>query len=425
MNREDFRILKEKVHGRDLVYLDNAATSQKPQQVLDAIMEAYSRWNSNIHRGVHHLSQVATMKHEEARKRVAEFIGAKSSDEIIFTKGTTDSLNALAFSFGEWKVEEGDEIIVSGLEHHSNIVPWQMLCERKKAVLKVIPLLEDLSLDIEAFKGLLSEKTKLVSVAHVSNVLGTIQPVEEIIRLAHEKNVPVCIDGAQSVPHMKVDVQALDCDFMAFSGHKMYGPTGIGVLYGKREWLEKLPPHEGGGEMIHHVRWSGTTFNELPYKFEAGTPNFVGSWGLKTAIYYMEGIGLERIEEHERELTEYCEERLKIGNWSLDIGDCRIKVYGVGKKAGVISFNVYRNQESGIRNQESGIRNQELIHPFDIGTLLDQQGVAVRTGHHCAEPLIEEIGVPGTVRVSFGLYNEKGDVDSFISALKKALQILM
>ena len=286
---------------------------------------------------------------------------------------------------------------------HSNIVPWQMLCERKKAVLRVIPLLEDLSLDIEAFKGLLSEKTKLVSVAHVSNVLGTIQPVEEIIRLAHEKNVPVCIDGAQSVPHMKVDVQALDCDFMAFSGHKMYGPTGIGVLYGKREWLEKLPPHEGGGEMIHHVRWSGTTFNELPYKFEAGTPNFVGSWGLKTAIDYMEGIGLETIEEHERDLTEYCEEELK------SVG---CMVYGVGcKKAGVISFNVYNGEQ--------------LIHPFDIGTLLDQQGVAVRTGHHCAEPLIDEIGVPGTVRVSFGLYNDKGDVDAFIAALKKALQILM
>ncbi|MBO4519466.1 MAG: aminotransferase class V-fold PLP-dependent enzyme, partial [Paludibacteraceae bacterium] len=250
MNRKDFPILKEQIYGRPLVYLDNAATSQKPQVVLDAITEAYSTWNSNIHRGVHHLSQVATMKHEEARQAVASFINAQSSDEIIFTKGTTDSLNALAFSIGELLVHEGDEIIVSGLEHHSNIVPWQMLCERKKAVLRHIPLREDLSLDIEAFKGLLSEKTKLVSVAHVSNVLGTIQPIEEIIRLSHEKGVPVCIDGAQSVPHMKVDVQALDCDFLVFSGHKMYGPTGIGVLYGKREWLEKLPPHEGGGEMI-------------------------------------------------------------------------------------------------------------------------------------------------------------------------------
>ena len=402
MKKADFPILKEQVHGRPLVYLDNAATSQKPQPVLDAIIEAYTHWNSNIHRGVHHLSQVATSKHEEARQRVAEFIGAKSSDEIVFTKGTTDSINTLAFSVGELLVHEGDEIIVSGLEHHSNIVPWQMLCERKKAVLKHIPLLPDLTLDIEAFKGLLSDKTKLVSVAHVSNVLGTIQPIEEIIRLAHEKSIPVCVDGAQSVPHMKVDVQELDCDFLAFSGHKMYGPTGIGVLYGKREWLEKLPPHEGGGEMINHVRWSGTTYNELPYKFEAGTPNFVGSWALKTAIDYMESVGMEAIKQHERELTEYCEEEL------LKLG---CKVYGVGcKKAGVISFNVYNGEQ--------------LVHPFDVGTLLDQQGVAVRTGHHCAEPLIDAMGVPGTVRVSFGLYNDKSDVDAFIAALKKAQMIL-
>ena len=410
MNREDCAILKEQVHGKPLVYLDNAATSQKPQVVLDAIMEAYTHWNSNIHRGVHHLSQVATMKHEEARKAVADFINAREAEEIVFTKGTTDSINALAFSFGELSVQPGDEIIVSGLEHHSNIVPWQMLCERKKAVLRHIPLLPDLSLDIEAFKGLLNDKTRLVSVAHVSNVLGTIQPIEEIIRLAHERGVPVCVDGAQSVPHMRVDVQALDCDFLAFSGHKMYGPTGIGVLYGKREWLEKMPPHEGGGEMINHVRWSGITFNELPYKFEAGTPNFVGSWALKVAIDYMQNVGLEAIEAHERELTEYCEERLKTGDWSLDIGDCKIKVYGAGPKAGVISFNVFTNQQ--------------LIHPFDIGTLLDQQGVAVRTGHHCAEPLIDAMGVPGTVRVSFGLYNDKKDVDAFIAALEKSIQIL-
>ena len=403
MYRNDFPILNQQVHGRELVYLDNAATSQKPQQVLDAIVEAYTTWNSNIHRGVHHLSQVATLHHEEARKAVAEFIGAKSSDEIIFTKGTTDSLNALAFSFGEAYIHEGDEIIVSGLEHHSNIVPWQMLCERKKAVLKHIPLKDDLSLDIEAFKGLLNEHTKLVSVAHVSNVLGTIQPIEEIIRLAHEKGIPVCIDGAQSVPHRRVNVQALDCDFLAFSGHKMYGPTGIGVLYGKREWLDKLPPHEGGGEMINHVRWSGTTYNELPYKFEAGTPNFVGSYALQKAMEYMQSIGWEAIEAHERELTTYCEQQL------LGIG---CTVYGVGQlKAGVISFNLYNGKD--------------LIHPFDIGTLLDQQGVAVRTGHHCAEPLIDTIGVPGTVRVSFGLYNDKNDVDAFIAALQRAQNILM
>lgn len=404
MRREDFDILKEQVHGRPLVYLDNAATSQKPKSVVDAIVEAYSRWNSNIHRGVHHLSQVATAHHEAARRAVAEFIHAHSSDEIIFTKGTTDSLNALAFSFGEAFVKEGDEIIVSGLEHHSNIVPWQMLCERKKAVLRHIPLRKDLSLDIEAFATMLNGRTKLVSVAHVSNVLGTIQPIEQIIRLAHEKDVPVCIDGAQSVPHMKVDVQALDCDFMAFSGHKMYGPTGIGVLYGKREWLEQLPPHEGGGEMINHVRWSGTTYNELPYKFEAGTPNFVGSYALQKAMEYMQDIGLEAIETHELELTEYCEHLLREMKG--------VKVYAEGqKKAGVISFNVFNGEQ--------------LVHPFDVGMLLDQQGVAVRTGHHCAEPLMDEMGVPGTVRISFGLYNDKTDVDAFVAALQKAQKMLM
>ena len=399
MNRADFPILKQQVHGQALVYLDNAATSQKPQQVLDAIVEAYSTWNSNIHRGVHHLSQVATMHHEEARKAVAQFINARGPEEIVFTKGTTDAINALAFSAGELLLNEGDEIIVSGLEHHSNIVPWQMVCERKKAVLRHIPLKADLSLDIEAFKGMLSEKTKLVSVAHVSNVLGTIQPIETIIQLAHEHGVPVCIDGAQSVPHMRVDVQDLDCDFLAFSGHKMYGPTGIGVLYGKRKWLENLPPHEGGGEMINHVRWSGTTYNELPYKFEAGTPNFVGSFALQKAIEYMEHVGMEAIEKHERELTEYCEKRL---------GELEsVNVYAAGQpKVGVISFNVGD------------------IHPFDIGTLLDQQGVAVRTGHHCAEPLIDTLGIPGTVRVSFGLYNDKNDIDLFIAALQKAQMML-
>ena len=421
MNRSDFPILQETVHKRPLVYLDNAATSQKPRQVVDAIAEAYNHWNSNIHRGVHHLSQVATGKHEEARAAVAAFIHAQSSDEIIFTKGTTDSINALAFSLGEMSgegvevtgerpyIQEGDEIIVSGLEHHSNIVPWQMLCARKKAVLRHIPLHEDLSLDMDAFKGMLNEKTRLVSVAQVSNVLGIIQPVKEIIRMAHEKGVPVCIDGAQSVPHTRVDVQDLDCDFLVFSGHKMYGPTGIGVLYGKRVWLEKLPPHEGGGEMINHVRWSGTTYNDLPYKFEAGTPNFVGSWALKNAIDYMQSAGLETIETHERELTEYCEEKLRdLGN---ELQGTDVRIYATGQpKAGVLSFNAFADGK--------------LIHPFDVGTLLDQQGVAVRTGHHCAEPLIEEIGVPGTVRVSFGLYNDKNDVDSFITALKKAIMIL-
>ena len=387
MRREDFPILNEKVHGRALVYLDNAATSQKPQVVLDAITEAYSHWNANVHRGVHHLSQVATQKHEEARKIVADFIHAQSEEEIIFTKGTTDSLNMLARSFGDAMVKEGDEIIVSQLEHHSNIVPWQMLCERKGAVLKVIPLQEDLSLDIEVFKELLSEKTRLVSVAHVSNVLGIVNPVEEIIRLAHEKDIAVCVDGAQSVPHLVVDVQQLDCDFLVMSAHKMYGPTGLGVLYGKKEWLDKLPPAEGGGEMIEHVSFEKTTYNVLPYKFEAGTPNYVGSYAFGKAIDYLQEIGLEQIAEHEYALAEYIEEAMS----KIE----QVHVYAAGrKKAGAVSFNVYRADGA-------------LIHPFDVGVLLDRQGVAVRTGHHCAEPLIDYLGVPGTVRASVALYNSK------------------
>ena len=404
MRREDFPILNEKVHGRALVYLDNAATTQKPQVVIDAIVEAYSHWNANVHRGVHHLSQVATQKHEEAREKVAKLIHAQSSEEIIFTKGTTDSLNMLARSFGEAMVNDGDEIIVSQLEHHSNIVPWQMLCERKGAVLKVIPLREDLSLDIEAFKGLLSEKTTLVSVAHVSNVLGIINPVEEIIRLAHEKGVAVCVDGAQSVPHLAMDVQQLDCDFLVFSAHKMYGPTGLGVLYGKKEWLAKLPPAEGGGEMIEHVSFEKTTYNVLPYKFEAGTPNYVGSYAFSKAIDYVQAIGLEEVAKYEHELAVYLEEQLVLLS--------NVRVYAAGQeKAGAVSFNVYR---------EDGA----LIHPFDVGVLLDRQGVAVRTGHHCAEPLIDYLGVPGTVRASVGLYNTKEDVDVFVAALKKAIMML-
>ncbi len=404
MNREDFPILNEQVHGRALVYLDNAATTQKPQVVLDAITEAYSHWNANVHRGVHHLSQVATQQHEEAREKVAQLIHAQSSEEIIFTKGTTDSLNMLARSFGDAMVKEGDEIIVSHLEHHSNIVPWQMLCERKGAVLKVIPLREDLSLDIEAFKGLLSEKTRLVSVAHVSNVLGIINPIEEVIRLAHEKGVAVCVDGAQSVPHLAIDVQRLDCDFLVFSAHKMYGPTGLGVLYGKKEWLDKLPPAEGGGEMIEHVSFEKTTYNVLPYKFEAGTPNYVGSYAFGKAIDYLQAIGLKQIAAHELALAEYIEQELSKIN--------QVHVYAAGRtKAGAVSFNVYRADGA-------------LIHPFDVGVLLDRQGVAVRTGHHCAEPLIDYLGVPGTVRASVGLYNTKEDIDTFIAALKKAIMML-
>ena len=403
MRREDFPILSEKVHGRELVYLDNAATTQKPQAVLDAIVEGYSKWNANVHRGVHHLSQVATEKHEQARKKVAEWLNA-AAEEIIFTKGTTDSINMLARSFGDAMVNEGDEIIVSQLEHHSNIVPWQMLCERKKAVLKVIPLREDLSIDIEAFKEMLNERTRLVSVAQVSNVLGIVNPVEEIIRYAHAKHIPVCVDGAQSVPHLAVDVKKMDCDFLVFSAHKMYGPTGLGVLYGKKEWLDKLPPAEGGGEMIEHVRWDKTTYNVLPYKFEAGTPNYIGSYAFSKALEYVQEIGIEDIAKHEEELVEYIEERLS--------GLERVKIYAAGqKKAGAVSFNVYR--------ADGG-----LIHPFDVGVLLDRQGVAVRTGHHCAEPLIEHLGVPGTLRASVGLYNTTEDIDKLIAALERAIMML-
>ena len=403
MRREDFPILSENVHGRELVYLDNAATTQKPQAVLDAIVEGYSKWNANVHRGVHHLSQVATEKHEQARKKVAEWLNA-AAEEIIFTKGTTDSINMLARSFGDAMVNEGNEIIVSQLEHHSNIVPWQMLCERKKAVLKVIPLREDLSIDIEAYKGMLNERTRLVSVAQVSNVLGIVNPVEEIIRYAHAKHIPVCVDGAQSVPHLAVDVKKMDCDFLVFSAHKMYGPTGLGVLYGKKEWLDKLPPAEGGGEMIEHVRWDKTTYNVLPYKFEAGTPNYIGSYAFSKALEYVQSIGIEDIAKHEEELVEYIEERLA--------GLERVKIYAAGqKKAGAVSFNVYR--------ADGG-----LIHPFDVGVLLDRQGVAVRTGHHCAEPLIEHLGVPGTLRASVGLYNTKKDIDKMVAALERAIMML-
>jgi len=399
MNREDFPILSQQVHKHPLVYLDNAATTQKPQQVLDALNEAYTHWNSNVHRGVHHLSQLATQHHEQSRQAVADFLGAASSREIVFTKGTTDSLNMLAFSFGEKYIHEGDEILVSYLEHHSNIVPWQMLCERKKAILKVIPLREDLSLDMDAYSALLTEKTRIVSVAYVSNVLGIINPVKEMIRQAHARNIPVCVDAAQSIAHIPVDVQGLDCDFLVFSAHKIYGPTGLGILYGKEEWLNTLPPAEGGGEMIEHVSFEKTTYNTLPYKFEAGTPDFIGSYGLQKALEYVEKIGRNVISQYETGLCRYMEEQLA----SIP----QVSIYAAGQhKAGAVSFNV------------SG------AHPFDVGTLLDGQGVAVRTGHHCAEPLIDFLKVPGTIRASVALYNTQEEIDIFISALRKAVQML-
>ena len=414
MNRTDFPILNETVYGKPLVYLDNAATSQKPRQVIDAIGYAYSRFNANIHRGVHHLSQVATEEHEKARQVVADYIGARSPKEIVFSKGTTDSVNMLAWSLGEWKdngsyvLREGDEIIVSSMEHHSNIVPWQMLCERRGLRLRVIPLHSDLTLDMEAYGRMLNEHTRVVSVAHVSNVLGIINPVDEIVRLAHNAGAMVCIDAAQSAPHLRLNVQAINCDFIVFSAHKMYGPTGLGVLYGIEELLSVIPPAEGGGEMIEHVSFEKTTYNTLPYKFEAGTPDFIGSYAFGKAIEYINTVGVEKISLHEAELTEYMEQQLLAAN----LCGAKIKIYGQGqRKAGVVSFNLYG-------------QNGKLIHPYDIGTLLDRQGVAVRTGHHCAEPLITQLGVPGTVRASLALYNDENDVFRLIKALEKAAAML-
>lgn len=397
--RTDFPILEEKVYNKPLIYFDNGATTQKPKQVLDKIMYGYTHLNANIHRGVHYLSQKATEAHEASRKTVAEFINASSSDEIIFTRGTTEAINLIAFSFGEAFCNEGDEIVISTLEHHSNIVPWQMLCERKKMKLRIIPINEKGELKMDIFETLLNEKTKLVSVAHVSNVLGTINPVEEIIEKAHAKNIPVFIDGAQSAPHIKVDVQALDVDFYAFSGHKMYASTGIGALYGKREWLNKIPPYQGGGEMIQTVTFEKTTYNELPFKFEAGTPDYIGSTAFAEAINYIQNIGLEQISEYETQLTKYATQRL------LEIEGMRI-IGTAEHKSAVVSFLVGN------------------IHPYDIGMLLDKLGIAVRTGHHCAQPLMDEFQIPGTVRASFAFYNTKEEIDTFIDALKRVVGML-
>ncbi len=403
MRRDDFPQLSDTVYGKPLVYLDNAATTQRPRAMVEAMTRAYYHCNANIHRGVHHLSQQATVNHEAARKRVANYLGALSEKEIIFTKGTTDSLNMLAFSFGEAMVNEGDEIIVSRLEHHSNIVPWQMLCQRKRATLKVLPLDASLTIDTTALNSLITERTRLVSVAMVSNVLGTIQPVEQVIRIAHNRNIPVCIDGAQAAPHLPVNVRELDCDFFVCSAHKMYGPTGMGILYGKEEWLDRLPPAQGGGEMIEHVRFERTTYNVLPYKFEAGTPDFIGSCAFAAALDYIDNLGRDAVYAYEDELTCYMEQQLA--------AIPEVHIYAAGaQKAGAVSFNVYQGER--------------LIHPFDIGTLLDRQGVAVRTGHHCAEPLIDYLGVPGTVRASIALYNDHSDVDRLCEALRRAIAML-
>lgn len=397
--RKDFPILHHQVNGKPLVYFDNGATSQKPQYVIDVINRYYQHENSNIHRGIHTLSQEATDAYEKARTTVQQFINAKHNHEVIFTSGTTGSVNLVASSFGKKHIQAGDEIIISTMEHHSNIVPWQMLCEEKKAILKVIPINDKGELLMEEFKKLLSPKTKLVAVTHVSNTLGTINPVKEIIKLAKAAGAFVLIDGAQAVPHTKVDVQALDCDFYAFSGHKMFGPTGVGILYGKEAILNELPPYQGGGDMIKTVTFEKTTYNELPHKFEAGTPNIVGGLGLAAAIDYMNKIGIANIEAYEHELLNYATEKIKQIEGVRIIGEA-------ANKASVLSFLV------------------DGTHPSDIGMIIDKLGIAIRTGHHCTEPLMNRFDIPGTARASFAFYNTKEEIDTFILALERALKML-
>jgi cysteine desulfurase/selenocysteine lyase len=394
--RKEFPILQRQVYGKPLIYLDNAATTQKPLCVIESITEAYTNVNANVHRGVHFLSQKATEQYEEARETVRRFINARHSHEVIFTRGTTESINLVASSFGETFLAKGDEVIISTMEHHSNIVPWQLLVERKGIKLRVIPLTADARLDKEAYAALFNENTRLVSITHTSNVLGVTNPVEEFISIAHSHGVPVMIDGAQSVPHKQVDVQALDADFLVFSGHKIYGPTGIGVLYGKESYLNRMKPYQGGGEMIQTVRFEKTTFNELPYKFEAGTPDYVGAIAFARALDFVSAIGIEQIAAHEQHLTHYALERM------AEIPDMRI----FGKPDGsAISFLVGD------------------IHPADLGTLLDRLGIAIRTGHHCAQPLIDHFSIPGTVRASFAMYNTVEEVDTFIAGINRVVKM--
>ena len=397
--RVDFPILSREVYGKPLVYLDNAATTQKPLMVLDAMRDEYLNVNANVHRGVHYLSQQATDLHEVAREKVRAFINARKTEEIVFTRGTTEAINLVASSFCESQMQAGDEVLVTEMEHHSNIVSWQLQAMKRGIVVKHIPITDDGILDLSTLDSQLSTKTKLVSVAHVSNVLGTINPVEEIVKIAHAHGIPVMVDGAQSAPHFKVDVQAMDCDFFAFSGHKMYGPTGIGVLYGKEEWLEKLPPYQGGGEMIDKVTWEKTTFERLPFKFEAGTPDYVATHGLAKAVEYIESLGFDAIQQHEHELTRYCMEQL------MTIEGMHIYGPGAESRDAVVSFNVGD------------------IHHLDMGTLLDRLGIAVRTGHHCAQPLMDRLGISGTVRASFALYNTKGEIDTLVAGIRRVSQM--
>ena len=396
--RAQFPALHQEVHGCPLIYFDNGATSQKPQMVIDAITHYYNKENSNIHRGVHFLSQQATDKYEVAREAVRRFINAGSIEETIITRGTTESINLVASCLSRWLFKEGDEIIISAIEHHSNIVPWQMACEQSGAVLKVIPVLDSGELDMDAYRNLLNDKTKLLAVNHISNALGTINPIEEMIPLAQAKGALVLIDGAQATPHTTVDVQALNCDFYCFSAHKMYGPTGVGVLYGKKAILEKMPPYHGGGEMIKEVKFEGSTYNDLPFKFEGGTPNIAGGIGLEACIRFIEEIGIENIAAQEAELLAYATEKLK------EVGGIRF-VGEAKNKAGLVSFLI------------------EGIHPYDAGTILDKLGIAIRTGHHCAQPVMDRFDIPGTIRASFAVYNTKEEIDVFIKGIHKVKQM--
>ena len=399
MQREDFKILEQEVNNRPLVYLDNAATTQKPESVINAISEYYRTINSNIHRGVHHLSQLATTRFEEAREAIRRYINAKNSYEIIFTRGATESINLIANSFCRAFLKAGDEVIVSEMEHHANIVPWQMACEIAGANLKVLPFDDSGVLMIEKLEELITPKTKIISITHISNSLGTINPIEKVIRIAHSHNIPVMIDGAQAVSHEKVDVQQLDCDFYCFSGHKMYAPMGIGVLYGKEKWLNTMPPYQGGGEMIQQVTFEKTTYNELPFKFEAGTPAVSDVIGLHTAIQYIEKLGIDKILQHEQKLLQYATEQLSVIEG--------LRIYGTApQKAAIISFNL------------------EGIHPYDVGVIIDHLGVAVRTGHHCTQPVMQHFQIPGTVRASFALYNTQAAVDRLVEAVKNAKMML-
>ncbi|WP_308219039.1 cysteine desulfurase [Chitinophaga sp. HK235] len=397
--RKDFPILQELVHGKPLVYLDNGATTQKPLSVIETEARYYEEYNSNVHRGVHHLSQVATNAYEKAREIVAGFINAAQTHEVIFTKGTTDGINLVANTMGRRFLKAGDSVIISAMEHHSNIVPWQIACEESGATLKVIPINERGELRMDAYEELLDDTVKIVAVTYVSNTMGTINPVEDIIALAHARKIPVLLDAAQAIQHMSIDVQALQPDFLVFSGHKIYGPTGIGVLYGTTEWLEKLPPYQGGGDMIKTVTFSKTTYNELPYKFEAGTPNIAGAIGLGAAIQYLQQVGLDKIQQWEEQLLAYALEQLRQIEGLRFIGNA-------AHRSGAISFLVHD------------------IHPFDLGELLDQQGIAVRTGHHCCEPLMDEFKIPGTVRASLTFYNTKEDIDKLVAGIKRAVSML-